>query len=391
MKKTLKEIIGKPLTGVWGNEDTDGTGIFVLRTTNFTLDGIVNYEDVVRRNIPNKGIDEKYLQKGDIIIEKSGGSEKQPVGRVVYFDGEEKTFLFNNFTSVLRIVEKKDWYSKYVFYALYYNYLQGGTRFYQNKTTGLHNLKLTDYIQNFQIEKKKFGIQEKIVEVLDNLRKIIALQKEQLKKLDELVKSMFIEMFGNPILNNLNWEVKLLNEISNGIGDGLHGTPIYEGNGECFFINGNNLNEGKITITEKTKKVGNSEYEKNKIELDKNTILLSINGSLGKIAFYNKEKIMLGKSTCYCKLKEKINKFFIYGLMQSTFFQNYLEECATKSTIKNVSLKSIREFKVICPPLDLQNQFAERVRRIDKSKFEIKQSLEKLEILYKSLMQEYFG
>ena len=78
----LIEITGKVLSGEWGTDDESGNGVPVLRTTNFTNEGIVDYSNVVTRTIQKKNIDAKYLRKGDIIIEKSGGSDKQPVGRV---------------------------------------------------------------------------------------------------------------------------------------------------------------------------------------------------------------------------------------------------------------------------------------------------------------------
>lgn len=111
----LIDITGKAVSGEWGFDDETGDGIPVIRTTNFTNDGVVNYNDIVTRKIIKKNLDEKYLRKGDIIIEKSGGSDKFPVGRVIYFDGEENTYLFNNFTGLLRVKNQELWYTKYVF------------------------------------------------------------------------------------------------------------------------------------------------------------------------------------------------------------------------------------------------------------------------------------
>ena len=87
----LIEITGKAISGEWGNDDLTGEGIPVLRTTNFTNEGLVNYANVVTRDLGKKDISKKYLQPGDIIIEKSGGSDNQPVGRVIYFDGPKST------------------------------------------------------------------------------------------------------------------------------------------------------------------------------------------------------------------------------------------------------------------------------------------------------------
>ena len=114
----LIEITGKALSGEWGTDDEIGNGIPVLRTTNFTNEGFIDYRDVVTRHIDKKNIDEKYLRPGDIIIEKSGGSDKQPVGRVVYFEGPESTYMFNNFTVLLRVKEQKNGFLN-IYFILY--------------------------------------------------------------------------------------------------------------------------------------------------------------------------------------------------------------------------------------------------------------------------------
>ena len=233
--------------------------------------------------------------------------------------------------------------------------------------------------------------QKEISAVLDRVSELIALRKEQLVKLDQLVKSRFVELFGDPVKNNMGWESKPLNDVCDGIGDGLHGTPEYDEGGEYPFINGNNLIDGEIIITPATKMVAAKTYEKHFIDISTNAILISINGTLGKLAFYNGEKVMLGKSACYCNLKQDINKVFVYGVMKSDAFAEFLENSSTKSTIKNVGLKAMREFRLILPPMELQEQFAAFVEQTDKSKMAIQQSLDKLELLKESLMQEYFG
>ena len=100
---------------------------------------------------------------------------------------------------------------------------------------------------------------------------------------------------------------------------------------------------------------------------------------------------MLGKSACYCNLKQSVNKVFVYGVMKSDAFAEFLDKSSTKSTIKNVGLKAMREYKLILPPTELQEQFAVFVEQTDKSKLAIQKSLEQMEILKKALMQQYFG
>ena len=244
---------------------------------------------------------------------------------------------------------------------------------------------------NTQIPAPDVNKQQKISANLNKASELITLRKQQLKKLDLIVKSRFVEMFGDPVTNPMGWETKKLDAVCNGIGDGLHGTPKYNENGDYYFINGSNLIDGKIVITASTQKVDGDEYKKHGIMLDHNTIFISINGSLGKIAFYNGEKLVLGKSACYCRLKPVINKTFVFGVMNSEAFQKYIKGEATASTINNVSLKTMREYPLIVPPLPFQNRFADFVRQADKSKFEIQQGLEKLELQYNALMQQYFG
>ena len=91
-----------------------------------------------------------------------------------------------------------------------------------------------------------------------------------------------------------DWKMTTIAECSTILGDGLHGTPKYDENGEYAFINGNNLHDGKIVIKPDTKRVGLSEFEKHKKELTDRTVLVSINGTLGNVAVYNGEKVILG-------------------------------------------------------------------------------------------------
>ena len=246
-------------------------------------------------------------------------------------------------------------------------------------------------LETLSIEIPNISEQNKIAQTLYKVEQLVNFRKQQLAKLDELVKARFVEMFGDPVRNEKGWNTYALAEMCDGIGDGLHGTPEYDENGEYPFINGNNLIDGVIQINASTKKVNKKTYEKHYIKISQNAILLSINGTLGKIAFYNGEQVMLGKSACYCNLKDEVNRIFVYNIMKTDAFAGYLEDNSTKSTIKNVGLKAIREYRLIAPPLSLQNQFAVFAEYVDQQKQTVQQSLEKLELMKKALMQEYFG
>jgi type I restriction enzyme, S subunit len=153
-----------------------------------------------------------------------------------------------------------------------------------------------------------------------------------------------------------NWYWVRLESITSLLGDGIHGTPNYTTNGEYKFINGNNLNDGKIEIKSETKAVNEKEYLRYKKSLDETTVLVSINGTIGNVAFYNQEKILLGKSACYFNLLGNISKYYVKLLLNSDYFIKYAFDKATGSTIKNVSLQAIRNFPVPLPPLIEQNR-----------------------------------
>ena len=246
-------------------------------------------------------------------------------------------------------------------------------------------------MRKMQIPIRSIEEQKYIVDELNRIIKIKEQREKEKKLLDQLIKARFVEMFGNPIVNEKRWAVVELNSVCDGIGDGLHGTPEYDEKGRYPFINGNNLVNGAIEITPATKMVDEATYKRYFIELSNNAILLSINGTLGKLASYNGEEVMLGKSACYCNLKPCINRDFVYGVMKTDAFTGFLESNSTASTIKNVGLKAIRGFMLIMPPEELQTQFVEFAKQTTKSKVVVQKALDEAQLLFDSLMQEYFG
>lgn len=244
---------------------------------------------------------------------------------------------------------------------------------------------------NTQIPYPPLSTQLAIVSELDKINELIRLKKEQLKDFDNLAQSLFYEMFGDPVENEKGWEVKKLKDISREIGDGLHGTPEYsEVDTGCYFINGNNLENGTIVIKENTKMVSEKTKAKHYIEMDDFTILVSINGTLGKVAFYNGENVILGKSACYIKLEAYNDKKYIFELLKSDYFKRYAESECTGTTIRNVSLKSMRNFRCPLPPIPLQRLFAQRIEQIEREKSEVQKSIQDLETLLASRMQYWF-
>jgi len=190
------------------------------------------------------------------------------------------------------------------------------------------------------------------------------------------------------------WVWCQLQDLEYLLGDGIHGTPEYTQNGDYHFINGNNLTDGAIEIKSSTKTVSKDEFLKHKRNLNDRTILVSINGTIGNTAFYNNEKVMLGKSACYFNLFTSVDKYYIRQLLKSKYFLDYAFESATGTTIKNVSLFTMRSFIIPLPPFEEQKAIVEKVNALmglcDVLEKEVKQSQEQSEKLMQSALREVF-
>jgi len=152
------------------------------------------------------------------------------------------------------------------------------------------------------------------------------------------------------------WDSVPMVAITTHIGDGLHGTPVYSPNGVYFFINGNNLQDGKIVVTGDTKAVEHSEFIKHRKPLTDRSILMSINGTIGNLALFDGEEIVLGKSTAYLNVKQKISKPFFYHALQTQIVKRQFFDGLTGSTIGNLGLSTIRSTQVPLPPTEAEQR-----------------------------------
>ena len=368
----LIEITGKTISGEWGFDDTEGIGIPVLRTTNFTNEGFIDYQNVVTRIIKKQNISEKFLRSGDIIIEKSGGSDKQPVGRVVYYDGPDNTYLFNNFTGVLRVKDPSKWYPKYIFYALFTNYWRGGTRRFENKTTGLHNLKTDDYVARFGIAEIPLDQQICICNTLDKIHLLIGSRKKQLTKMDDLIKARFVEMFGDPLLNDRGWPCKRIGDLFEVISRGKQPTYVEHStvrviNQACVYWDRINMDNAKYHDDQSSKKM---------LPISEYSILINSTGTgtLGRCNVFPELRddyvYVVDSHVTTLQESSEINAWFFKWFFQHNGIQAKIySECVNGSTNQiELSREKLSNAMMIVPPIELQNQFAEFVIETNKLK-----------------------
>jgi type I restriction enzyme S subunit len=186
------------------------------------------------------------------------------------------------------------------------------------------------------------------------------------------------------------WKEVILSEVTSIIGDGLHGTPSYSDDGDYYFINGNNLNQGKVIIKSDTKRVTEEEAKKYAKPLSDKTILLSINGTIGNLALYSNEKCMLGKSACYINVNDENDRKFLYYVFLNRDFQSFIVENATGTTIPNVPLKGLRDYTFNLPPLPEQKAIAETLSSLDDKIDLLHRQNKTLEQMAETLFRQWF-
>lgn len=186
--KPLAQLISKSFPGEWGLEDKTENGIKVIRTTNITNDGTLDLTETVTRNISDTKLQKKLLKKGDILLERSGGTKDNPVGRVAYFN-ENDAYVANNFTQTLRSIG--DIESYYLFHFLFYYYKMNKMKIRSmgNQTTGIQNLNMDDYMQ-IAIPVPPREHQEIFISIAKQAEKSKSELRQAIEKIDRVMKSL---------------------------------------------------------------------------------------------------------------------------------------------------------------------------------------------------------
>lgn len=397
---TIKNVITDKISGEWGDETLDGQGVIVIRTANFLNTGQVNFSNLVRREIDQKKVEKKRLISGDIIIEKSGGSPTQPVGRVVIFrNPDNDTYLCNNFTSILRPNRNKV-HPEYLFYVLYDNHKKGKTLRYQNKTTGIINLKLDSYL-DLEIPLPPLEDQKRIAHLLGKMEELIARRKHHLQQLDDLLKSVFLEMFGDPVRNEREWETKTLpqlvlpgkNSLKRGPFGGALKKEIFVDSGYLVYEQNHALNGdysfGRYFISEE------KYNELIDFKVLPNDILISCSGIyLGKLSIVPEwaKPGIINQALLKISLNpERIKHIFFVYVFGSPQFKNKYFPSNRGGAIPNLPpMVEMKKIPFVSPPIKLQEKFVTIVNKVENLKSRYQQSLTDLESLYGALSQKAF-
>ena len=371
-----------------------------------TIDDYINYIQRTKYLVKSKNYSNEYttpvLTAGKTFVlgytNEIDGIYKASITPVIIFDdfttaNKWVDFDFKAKSSAMKLLVAKDFNKislKYFFYIL--------KTIPSDLVDGDHKRQWISNYANKLIPipcpdnpEKSLKIQQEIVRILDSLSEetnqlTAALQKELVlhQKQYNFYREELFKLEGKEV------EWKSLGEISS-IGDGLHGTPKYNDLGNYYFINGNNLSLGKIEIYSKTKKVDEITFQKYGMAFNtKKTIFLSINGTIGSVAFYNNENILLGKSVAYFNITDNlISVKYLYYLFHTSFSRDYFEKNKTGSTIKNLGLKALRQFFIPIPSLPEQERIVKILDDLDEKTQAITTAIKK-EIALRNKQYEYY-
>lgn len=367
MKVKLGEVADQIRGVTYKSQDVEETlntsSITLLRANNISNNGVINYDDVVY--IKKNKVDSIQLIKiNDILVCASSGSVNL-VGKAAQIK-EDKLLSFGAFCKVIRPKNIHAIYLGYFFQSPYYRKTISSLA----QGANINNIR-NDDIDNLMVNIYDDIKTKEIVAVLDKVTLLISMRKEQLEKLDILVKSKFIEMFGDPVLNPKGWEKKKGNKLFNFTNGRFlntnnrreSGIPVYGGNGVAWYTNEYFISFPTIIIGRVGEKCGNIHYSTGPIWVTDNAIYISqFLQNIFNLIYLSYEMDLLN----FRSMAE--------GGGQPKITQKILNDCFYR-----------------VPPLELQNQFAEFVEQVEKNKEKIKSSLNQLETLYSALMQEYFG
>ncbi|MCK6164943.1 restriction endonuclease subunit S [Bacillus pumilus] len=385
----LKELVTEVISGEWGQEPTNKfSGVKVIRTTNFSNTGRLDlHREVVKREIESEKVNKKKLLVDDIIIEKSGGSLEQPVGRVVFFE-ETDIYLCNNFTSVLR-PNKELVEPKYLMYLLFNLHKTRRVLKFQNKTTGIINLKLDQYLQQTEVIIPSKEVQQKIVKVLDKKFELINKRQSQITALDELTQSVFLEMFGDPVVNHKNLPKKKLGEtgeLKRGMSKHRpRNAPELLG-GPYPLIQTGDVSRAGLFIENYRSTYSELGLKQSKM-WEAGTLCITIAANIAETSILKFDACFPDSVVGY-KPFENMNTIFVHYWF--SFFQKILENSAPESAQKNINLKILKDIEIITPSIKQQNEFAYKVNVIYKQKVKLNEAKNFMEEMYNLLLHKAF-
>ena len=259
---------------------------------------------------------------------------------------------------------------------------------------GVVNNLNSDMVRSLLVPIPPKQVQEKVADLLDKINSIVSIRKQQLKKLDELVKSQFMELFGDPVANTQGREVRPFKDFMLDIRYGTSQPPIFNEFGEFKFIRATNIKAGRITENGMLRISADEAAKIEKCRLNGNEIIIVRSGAnTGDTCVVTDEyrDQYAGYDIIITLNLEIANPVFFNELMNTHYMQAIIKPLTVRAAQPHINSEQVQNLPMLVAPLQEQEQFAAFVEQTDKSKFVIQQALDKAQLLFDSLMQKYFG
>lgn len=356
-----------------------------LFRANNIKDGEIIFDDVLY--VDKKCVsDEQYLKKGDILICASSGS-KALVGKAaqIDFNGE---YTFGAFCKAVRPNKNDDAILGVFFQSHAYRRMISAL----SQGVNINNIR-NEHIDNLELPFFTVEVKQKFINQIQIVTKSIACCQHLLQKLDTLVKSRFIEMFGDPVTNPHGWEKVPLSDLAE-LKIGPFGTMLHKEDyitGGHPLVNPSHIHEGNIVIDEKLT-ISDKKYEElSAYHLVDNDVVMGRRGEMGRCAVVKSSGLLCGTGSMIIRSFGEVRADFLQKIISFPTFKKTIEDMAVGQTMPNLNVQIISRFKIIKPPAEVQNVYYDFVAQVDKSKLVLQKLLEKQELLRAALMQEYFG
>lgn len=365
------------LNGLWKGKKPPFVKAKVIRNTNFTKMGVIDYSDVVELDVEKKQLEKKHLNRGDIIVERSGGSPAQPVGRVVFFDKDETDFSFSNFTSAIRVKDQEHLFPKYVFYFLKYFYDQGATEELQQRTTGIRNLDFNTYKDKTQIPFLPMTGQKNISYILSKIQEAIENQDKIIKATTDLkaalMKKIFSEGLNGEALKETeigkipkSWKAKKIKDLVL-----KTETRNPENNPEKIikYIDVSSVSSQLLKIVEpQILKGKDAPGRARKIVLTNDVIFATVRPTLKRVCKITSEYNNEYCSTAFCVLranKSILNYEFLFQYLTSDDFIKRTEKLQSGASYPAITDEKLKAMEMPLPSLNEQEQISNVLKLID--------------------------
>ena len=384
----IAELVTKGTTPTTLGYEFQDTGVNFLKIECFSEKGdyIQNKATHISEECHEK-LKRSQLKEGDILFSIAG-----VIGRVAIVTRNMLPANINQALAIIRI-KKDDIYLPYVKLILTSPLIK---KQFERKKQGVAqlNISLKD-INDLEIPLPEIGKQIEYANSFKKVEKLIYTRQYQLQKLDELVKARFVELFGDPISNPMNWNKRTLKEVCIKLNDGTHFSPESFSMGDYKYITAKNIKASGFdfsNITYVPEAVHRPIFER--CNPEQGDVLYIKDGATTGIAIVNtlKEEFTLLSSVALLKQNRNvINGYFLAALLNNADMYSDIRNNMGGAAITRLTIAKLNAVKVKVPPLDLQNRFAAFVHQVDKSKVAVQKSLDEAQLLFDSLMQQYFG